>query len=219
MPRYLPERQQVADTCRLLADLGYFAGTGGNMALRVEDNLFAVTPSATDYAGIGAEDILLLTLDTLEVVEGDKVPTVEKGLHARMLATHPKRHGSIHTHQPIVSAVALLHERLHWPEGSDTDLLGPHAALVAYRPSGTGMLVKALEKALRPDIYTYIMASHGAICVGADLAAAVQMIRATEAAAAHALRTRIAHQAGLDPALSTQITAALDDALAKGALQ
>jgi L-fuculose-phosphate aldolase len=39
-------RQRVVDMSVMLADHGYFAATGGNLALRVDDEHIAVTPSA-----------------------------------------------------------------------------------------------------------------------------------------------------------------------------
>lgn len=204
---------------RYLADHGYFSGTGGNIGVRVADDLMAVTPSATDYYAIEAQDVVLLRLDTLEVVEGDKTPTVEKGLHARMLRMHRSRRASIHTHQPIASAVALLHEVLPWPSGSDLTALGSHVALVPYRPSGTGMLARAFEKALRPDIYAYLLASHGVICAGEDLKGAVGMIRKIDAAAAVFLRGHIAKHASLDRQIRTFVTSVLEQADNTGARQ
>ncbi|WP_420962974.1 class II aldolase/adducin family protein [Brucella sp. IR073] len=217
MASFMRERQEIVDTCRALSDEGYLAGTGGNIGLRLDDRLMAVTPSATDYATMRAEDVVLLDIETLAVVENEKVPTIEKGLHARMLAAYPTRRASIHTHQPIASAVALLHEALRWPAGSGLAMLGSHIAIIPYRPSGTGMLVKALAKALKPDIYAYLLASHGVICAGADLKAATDMIRKIEAAAAIYLRERIRKNLNLDPQLQAFILDTLDKADLKGA--
>ena len=81
------ERQEIADMCRRLSDQGYLAGTGGNIGLRLDEQLFAVTPTATDYATMQAEDVVILRLDSLAQVAGDKKPSVEKGLHQRMVRT------------------------------------------------------------------------------------------------------------------------------------
>lgn len=190
MASFLTERQAVADMCRHLSAEGFLAGTGGNIGLRLDDQLFAVTPTATDYETMQAEDVVILRLDTLEQIEGEKKPSVEKGLHQRILSMWPDRRASIHTHQPIASAVALLHQTIAWPSGSPPEL-GRHIGLIPYRPSGTGMLVKALGKALEPDIHAYLLASHGVICTAKTLEDAPGMVRRIEAAAAIHLRKRI----------------------------
>lgn len=215
MASFRTERQAVADMCRHFAAHGYFAGTGGNIGLKLDDRLFAVTPTATDYETMQAEDIVILRLDTLEQVEGDRKPSVEKGLHQRMLTAYLDRRASIHTHQPIASAVALLHETLLWPVGSPSEF-GRHIGLVPYRPSGTSMLVKALGKSLRQDIYAYLLASHGVIYTTTNLDDAAAMASRIEAAAAIHLRTRI-DQNGPAVALRHMIAATLDKAVNSGA--
>lgn len=216
MASFLTERQQVADMCRYFSDHGYFAGTGGNIGLRLDDNRFAVTPTATDYETMKAEDVVILRLDTLEQVDGERKPSVEKGLHQRMLNAYPDRRASVHTHQPIASAVALMHEILSWPDGSPV-ALGRRVGLIPYRPSGTGMLAKTLGKALRPDIYAYLLASHGVICAAANLEDAADMVRRIEAAAAIHLRTRIERHGPADSAIRQIIAGALDSAATQGA--
>lgn len=216
MASFLTERQQVADMCRRLSGEGYLAGTGGNIGLRLDDRLFAVTPTATDYGAMKAEDVVILRLDTLEQIEGEKKPSVEKGLHQRMLQAWPERGASIHTHQPIASAVALLHETLAWPAGSPPEL-GRHIGLIPYRPSGTGMLVKALGKALTSDIYAYLLASHGVICTAKNLEDAPGMVRHIEAAAAIHLRTRIERNGSTDSPLRRMIAETLSKAATQGA--
>jgi L-fuculose-phosphate aldolase len=216
MASFLAERQHVANMCRYFADHGYFAGTGGNIGLRLDDLHFAVTPTATDYETMQAEDVVVLRLDTLEQVDGEKKPSVEKGLHKRMLSAYPERRASVHTHQPIASAVALLHQTLQWPAGGPAGL-GRHIGLIPYRPSGTGMLVKVLGKALRPDVYAYLLASHGVICNAAALDAAADLVRRIEAAAANFLRTCIERNGVADSELQQMIAETLDQAIAQGA--
>ncbi len=74
-------RREVVATCLELADKGYLAGTGGNVAYRIDDEHFAVTPTATDYYAMRPEDICVLRLDDLVRVAGDSRPSVEHRLH------------------------------------------------------------------------------------------------------------------------------------------
>src|ERR1017187_1027330 len=101
-------RQTVVDLCVQLSGLGYFAGTGGNIAVRIDAEHFAVTPSATDYLTMSAEDVCVMRLSDLVCVKGARAPSVETGLHARVLRQRPDVACSIHTHQPGASACALL---------------------------------------------------------------------------------------------------------------
>ncbi|TWD48860.1 L-fuculose-phosphate aldolase [Agrobacterium vitis] len=217
MVRFATVRQEIADTCRYLADHGYFAGTGGNIGVRLDASLMAVTPSATDYYAIGPADVPIIEIATLKRVDGETVPTVEKALHACMIKAYPSRRASIHTHQPVASAIALLHEILPWGPGISVDANGDNVGLIPYRPSGTGMLAKAFAKAIKPKTYAYLMASHGVICSADNLKAATTMLRQIEQSAQHYLQTRIQKMTTLDKQLQAFLLAALETSKGKGA--
>jgi L-fuculose-phosphate aldolase len=175
-------RRDVVSTCRLLADKGYLAGTGGNVACRIDDEHFAITPSATDYYAMGPEDICVLRLYSLSQVAGDRRPSVELRLHANVLRARRDCDASIHTHQPIASAYTLLGGALEVEDPRHRAVLGPKAVLVGYAPSGTGWLASRLGKALRPEVHAYLMRNHGVVCCGPTLDETVARVEALEAA-------------------------------------
>ena len=189
---FMAQRQSVIDACLLLAEQGYLAGTGSNIALRLDAEHFAVTPSAADYYTLNATDIAVLRLDTLAQVAGHMAPSVESGLHAALLRAKPGLHASVHTHQPMASAVALLNVALPLTAAEDIVELGTCVEIVSYAPSGTGMLVRALRKRLRPDTNAYLLRNHGLICGGASLRQATDLVARIEAAAAGFLLQRSA---------------------------
>ena len=184
-------RQEIVSTCRLLADKGYLAGTGGNVACRIDDEYFAVTPSATDYFSMRPEDICVLHLDNLARVAGERRPSVEHRLHAHVLRIRRDCHASIHTHQPIASAYTLLGRALEIQDPRHWAILGDKAALVGYAPSGTSWLASRLAKALRPGIDAYLMRNHGVLCCGPSLGEAIARVEALEAACAAFFRDAI----------------------------
>ena len=201
-------RREVIATCLDLADKGYLAGTGGNVAYRFDDEHFAVTPSATDYYAMGPEDICVLRLDDLVRVAGDRQPSVEHRLHAHLLRARRDCRASIHTHQPIASAYTLLGRALEIRHPRHQGLLGEEAALVGYAPSGTSWLAWKLRKALRPGINAYLMRNHGVVCCGPTLGETVARVEALELACTTFFRNAINNRAGLgcEPSLSEVLT-------------
>lgn len=189
---YLELRTQVVEACVRLADLGFLAGTGGNVAVRAAEGLFAVTPSGLDYYAMTPADVCMLSLEGLARLSGDRKPSVESGLHARLFKARPDVHASIHTHQPLASAVALLGVPIPVEAGPDREALGPWIAAVGYGPSGTGFLVRALGRELRPDRNAYLLRNHGLVCAGRTLAEGVARTQCVERAAATFLRQAIA---------------------------
>lgn len=191
------QREHIVGLCIDLSSRGYFAGTGGNIMLRVDAEHVAVTPSATDYLTMGAEDVCILRLSNLAQVEGDRAPSVESSLHARVLLTRRDVGCSIHTHQPVASALALLGKEIEVPP-EFRGTLGTRIPVAGYAPSGSGWLSSKLGRLINPSTNAYLMLNHGILCCGQDSTAAMKAVESLEALAHSLLRTRIAARAARD---------------------
>ncbi|MBT9595444.1 MAG: class II aldolase/adducin family protein [Vitreoscilla sp.] len=209
----LPVRRTVVDLCLELSQRGHFSGTGGNIALRVDADHMAVTPSATDYLTMTPADVCVLRLADLMQIEGEGVPSVEAGLHARVLRARPDVQASIHTHQPVASACALLGQPLEVPAGALRLSLGKRVPVVGYAPSGSRWLSSKLARQLRRDTNAYLMLNHGALCCGTSTSAALQAVEDLETVSRTHLLQLIRTRAEQQPALRTalqRVTDALD---------
>jgi L-fuculose-phosphate aldolase len=184
-------RRKVIATCLELADCGFLAGTGGNIAYRIDREHFAVTPSASDYYGMQPDDICVLRLNDLVRVAGERQPSVEHRLHAYVLRAKLDCRASIHTHQPIATAYTLLGRELEIQHPAHQVILGQKAAFVNYAPSGTSWLASKLRKALMPEINAYLMRNHGVVCCGPTLNKTVGRVKALESACSHFFREAI----------------------------
>ena len=179
--RFQATRERVVATCLELADKGFLAGTGGNVALRADSNHFAVTPSATDYYAMSAADVCVVRLSDAHQVEGEREASVETGLHARVLLKRPECDASVHTHQPVASAYTLLARTLEVWDAARRSLLGSEIPCVGYAPSGTGWLAMRVARAMRPHTHACLMRNHGVVCVGKDENEAMKRVAALEA--------------------------------------
>lgn len=188
MNRYFQAKQDVVDACLRLAEAGFLAGIGGNLALRVSDEHFAVTPSAADYYAMQPADICILELRSLKRIEGERRPSVESGLHARLFLRRPDLAASVHTHQPVASAVALLGVDLPLMPGTETAALGARVPVTSYGPSGTFLLARAFARRLRDDCNAYLLKNHGVVCGAATLSEGIRNVELVELAAARYLR-------------------------------
>ncbi|MBX9653632.1 class II aldolase/adducin family protein [bacterium] len=184
-------RRRILDACRTLADEGFLPGTGGNIAMRIDESAFAVTPSAADYYTMSPEDICVLDLKTLKRIDARKKPSVESGLHARLLRFRPDFSASIHTHQPIASGVALINQSIPILPQSEASRLGPVVPVVPYAPSGTWFLARAFEKTLTRSSNGYLLRNHGIVCGGKDMEDAMDNVRLLEKVAAQFLKERM----------------------------
>ncbi|MCW0452123.1 MULTISPECIES: class II aldolase/adducin family protein [Xanthomonas] len=205
------QRARVVALCVDLSRRGYLAGTGGNVALRLDAERFAVTPSAIDYLAMRAEDICVVRLADLRQLDGAATPSVETGLHAQVLRRRPDVACSIHTHQPVASACALLGAALAVEDPALQAAIGTRVPMVGYFPSGTGLLAWLLARQLRPSSNAYLMRNHGVLCCGRSLEQAVAAVDALEQLArdhlARRIERRALHDAGLAAPLRAVLTA------------
>ena len=212
--------REVVRICLYLADRGFLAGTGGNVACRIDGEHFAVTPSGIDYYAMKSEDICLLRLRDLTRVAGQRSPSIEHRLHANILRVRRDCGASIHTHQPIASAYTLLGRPLEIRDSRHRALLGPEAALVGYAPSGTRWLAAKLEKALQPHIHAYLLCNHGIVCCGSSLDETVARVEALEMACARYFRDAIEQRTETKrPGSRSDILTLLEDSLKMESVQ
>jgi L-fuculose-phosphate aldolase len=188
-------RETVLEACRLLADRGFLPGTGGNVSVRATREIVAITPSACDYYTMTADDICLVELTSGRQVFGDRKPSVELGIHTRLLKYREDFEASIHTHQPVASAITLLGKSLPIDSPDDRMFLGTMAPLVGYAPSGTSFLARAFGKALRRDASAYLLKNHGIVCGGRSMSEAIENVGRLERVAKSYLSKWISSQA------------------------
>jgi L-fuculose-phosphate aldolase len=176
-------RCEVLETALKLADLGFLAGVGGNLALRIDARRMAVTPSATDYYSMTPDDVCVVDIHDLRQLEGERAPSVESGLHARALLRRSDSRASVHTHQPIASAFTLLGIPLPVAGEEERSLVGDEVPVAGYAPSGTAWLSYNVARLVRPTRNAYLMRNHGIVALGGTLDAACRVVLAVERAA------------------------------------
>ncbi|GAA3038350.1 class II aldolase [Actinokineospora globicatena] len=160
-------REQVASHARALAEAGLVLGTAGNLSARQGD-LVAVTPTGARLADLRAEHVTVVDQDG-GVVEGTLAPTSELDLHLGVYRRF--RAGAVvHTHAPMATALSLVVDELPCVHYQLVEL-GGTVPVAPYRTFGTTELADAVLEALEGRTAA-LMANHGGITFGADLATA-----------------------------------------------
>ena len=171
-----PLREQVAAASRELAAAGLVRATHGNLSARDGDRI-AITPTGGVLGELTASDIVVVDRDGA-LLEGERGPTSELALHLGVL----ERFGAgavVHTHPPVGTALALVLDELPCVHYEMVALGGP-VRVAPYRTFGTQALADAVVEALE-DRTAALMANHGAITFGDDLAQAVERAHLLEA--------------------------------------
>jgi L-fuculose-phosphate aldolase len=168
-------REQVAAACRMLAAEGLVLGTSGNVSARAGERI-AVTPTGAMLADLTADEVTVVDAAG-SVVAGDLQPTSELELHLGVY----ERYGAgavVHTHAPMVTAVACVLDELPMIHYGMLGL-GGTIRVAPYRTFGTPELAEVTLAALEGRTAA-LMSNHGAINYGHDLKAALDGARLLE---------------------------------------
>ena len=180
MNPYRPFKQQVVETARHLTEQGYLMATGGNLSVRIAgQTAFAITPSNFDYRKMQPDDVCVLDLD-LHVLEGERKPSVESGLHAGIYRVRADVNAVVHTHQVYASTLALINAPIPALFDEQVRFLGRSVEIIPYAPSGTGFLKNAIVKHIQNHNNAYIMQNHGVLCFGHDIERAAHNVEILE---------------------------------------
>jgi L-fuculose-phosphate aldolase len=163
------QRERVAAASRRLAAQGLTPGTAGNVSARHEDRV-AISPTGAVLGDLQAEDVTLVDLEGNQV-GGPLAPTSEIELHMGVYRRYDAG-AVVHTHAPMATAIAcVLKDELpcvHY----QMLMLGGAVKIAPYRTYGTEALAEVVLNALEGHTAA-LMANHGAIAYGQDMAAAV----------------------------------------------
>lgn len=165
------ERHEIADYGRRMNSEGLSKGTSGNISIYDPENKYmAISPSGISYFETEAEDVVVMTLDG-KVIEGERKPSSEYGLHAIFYKNKPEAHAVVHTHSNYCTTFACLNmslQAVHYVMGDAGIAEVPCAE---YATFGTPELADKAIKACGNG-KAVLLANHGLVACGPDLAKA-----------------------------------------------
>jgi L-fuculose-phosphate aldolase len=189
----LPDhRAAVARACRELLAAGLVRGTSGNVSVRDTSSesapgTIAITPTGLGYSGMRDSDVAVLSIDGAQL-DGDLRPTSEVALHLGIYRARPDVGAVVHTHSVFATTFAVLGEQI--PAVHYLIMRAGKAVPVApYARYGTAELAEVCVRTLG-DGFAVLLANHGVVAVGADLASAMAVAEAVEFTAELAWRAR-----------------------------
>ena len=151
------------------ASLGYVSSHGGNLSMRVAEDIVLITPTKVPKRDITGEDICFVNMrgETIYAPEGRK-PTSESPFHLRVYAKRPDLRGIVHAHPPVLTGFAIaggdLLRRPFLPE--PVIEIGP-MILVPYAQPGSEALAVAFDAAL-PYSNGFLMENHGVLMTNCE---------------------------------------------------
>ena len=164
-------RVQLLDVSQRLLDQGLNRGTSGNAAVRCGDGIL-ITPSAMAVADMTSADMVRMDLNG-NVLCGGK-PTSEWRFHRDILASRPDVNAVIHTHSAFATTLACLRKDIPAVHYMIAAAGGNMIRCTPYALFGEQTLSDYVVSALE-DRKACLLANHGMIALGSDLADALMV--------------------------------------------
>lgn len=174
MTLYEKERQDIIKTGIEMAKTNLVVGTWGNISRRIDgEDLIAITPSGMDYFSLKPEDIVILNMNG-EVVDGNRKPSIEYNLHLEVYRQRKDVGAIVHTHSTYCTAFAIARKSIPATAEDLVQIVGGDVKVSEYALPGSMELAHNAVKALEGR-NAVILANHGALAAGKDLAESLKI--------------------------------------------
>jgi L-fuculose-phosphate aldolase len=164
------ERRDIVQFGRKLLTARLTSGTGGNLSIYNRfDGLIAISPSGIEYDEMGHEDVPVVDSNGM-TVEGFRKPSSELDFHLSLYRKRPDINAVVHTHSVYATTMACL----NWEIPAVHYLVaysGHKVPLAPYATFGTPELASNVAEAIG-DYNAVLLANHGLVTVGPNLATA-----------------------------------------------
>ncbi|HIH97585.1 MAG TPA: class II aldolase/adducin family protein [Thermoplasmata archaeon] len=148
-------------------------GTAGNISVRIsgEDRIL-VTPSHVEYDKTEIDDILVVDSEG-NVLEGDRNPSIETGMHIGVYKARPDVGAVVHSHAICTSAIASLGKTIPPFLDGLVSTIGGEIEVAEYGMPGSEELAENAVRALG-EKNAVLLANHGSLCCGKNLKDALE---------------------------------------------
>jgi L-ribulose-5-phosphate 4-epimerase len=175
------EKADVLKACIRMDKYGLIALSGGNVSLRMENDLVIVTPSGMIYDDMVPEDMLVVDMEG-NIVEGNRKASVDTLALLYIFKHRPDINCVIHTHQPYATGLGLVMDEIPC---NLTTLANATQGPVKVAPYSSAASIQMGIEAVENlgDQLAVVLKHHGVIGVGNSLKQALYSVVYLEEAA------------------------------------
>lgn len=151
---------QICDIGRRMWQRAYVDGNGGNIAIRVGDDLALCTPTLISKGFMKPEDMCLVDLEGNQL-GGTKKRTSEILMHLQIMKRQPRAIATVHCHPPYATGFAVAGVEPPTCMIPEYEVFSS-VAIAPYRTPGTPEMGKLVSD-LVDKHNTILMANHGVV--------------------------------------------------------
>src|SRR5215470_1101555 len=153
-------KEQICDIGRRLWQRAYVDGNGGNIAIRVGEDLALCTPTLVSKGFMKAEDTCIVDLEGTQLC-GEKKRTSEILMHLQIMKRQPRAVATVHCHPPYSTGFAVAGIEPPTCMIPEYEVFSS-VAIAPYRTPGTPEMGKLVAD-LVDKHNTILMANHGVV--------------------------------------------------------
>ncbi len=175
---YQTIREEVASTMRRLYSTRLTTTSGGNISFRINEELFAITPSQVDKATLTYDVIAIVGFDNTNYTPHLPL-SIESEMHRRVLLTRPDIQAVVHAHPVYASSFTAMKQSINTKLLAESWFLLEEPSFAPYERMGTPDLAASVEKCVASSDVV-LMENHGVLTVGKTLINAFDLIEVLE---------------------------------------
>jgi len=158
---------RICDMGRRLWQRDYTDGNGGNITIRVGDNLALCTPTLICKGFMQPEDMCLVDLDGNQLA-GTRVRTSEAKTHFGIMKRQPKAKACVHAHPPHATAFAIANVDIPSCLIPEAEVFLGKIGVAEYKTPGSAANADEVGE-VGKDHQAVLMQNHGVIVWGKDV--------------------------------------------------
>ena len=179
--KYKAERKEVAYFMRRLYRCGLTTTSGGNISLRVSNDIILITATATDKGRMRWKEVGIMSI-LGENHTPDLTPSIEAELHLAIYRKKKDTLAIVHAHPLFATSFTAMNITIDTSLTAEARAILGDPVKVPYALMGTSELAKlAAENILNTEIL--LLENHGILTTGENLIQAFDKIEVLENAA------------------------------------
>lgn len=175
----IEQKQAVADCMNRLYRQGLTTTSGGNISLRVSNELILLTPSATDKGNMQAHQIAEIGMDGTNHTPRLK-PSIETSMHLEIYKQHAHVQAIVHAHPPMASTFVAARKPINVRLIAEAYAIVGDPEYAPYALMGSPELAESVAGCFKKHTVCALMENHGVLCVGDSLLQAFDRIEVLE---------------------------------------
>jgi L-fuculose-phosphate aldolase len=154
-------KEEICDVGKRLWQRAYVDGNGGNIAVRVCDDLVLCTPTLVSKGFMKPDDMCFVDLEGNQYC-GNKKRTSEILMHLEIMKRQPRAVATVHCHPPHATAFAVAQVEPPTCMIPEIEVFIGRVPIAPYRTPGTPEMGKLVAD-LVDNHNTVLMGNHGAV--------------------------------------------------------